>query len=126
MEGGRNELCLLCAHIPSLLCVESNMYLNPYYVARVYYDYLETNVTFVCRYQKVTFLTFFCYVVLMKLQMFAKMPWCYWVTLPKYSSLHSISWIIHLTLLKRLLQDFSQVTLYHYVHWNNVWGALMR
>jgi hypothetical protein len=61
----------------------------------------------------------------MKLQMFAKMPWCYWVTLPKYSSLHSISWIIHLTLLKRLLQDFSQVTLYHYVHWNNVWGALM-
>jgi hypothetical protein len=59
MEGQRSEFRFQCIHLPSLLCVESNMYLNPYYVARVYYGYLETNVTFFWKYQGVTFLTFF-------------------------------------------------------------------
>jgi hypothetical protein len=90
MEGGRSEFCPQCIHLPSLLCVKSNTYLNPYYVAKIYFGYLETNVTFFCKYQGVTFLTFLCYVVLMKLQMFAKMPWPCWVTLPKYNSLRCI------------------------------------
>jgi len=57
MEKERSELCRQCAHLPSLFCAENNTYLNPYYVARVYYGYLDINVTLFCRYQGVTFLT---------------------------------------------------------------------
>ncbi len=46
MEGGRSEFCPQCIHLPSLLCVKSNTYLNHHYVAKIYFGYLETNVTF--------------------------------------------------------------------------------
>ncbi len=85
MERGRSELHFRCTHPPSLLCVKSNTYLNTYYVAKVYYCYLETNVTFFFASIKE-----FDLLLLMKLQMFAKMPWPCWATLPKYSLLRCI------------------------------------